>query len=514
VSGSTGAGEGFLVLDVAFEGQSLNYDQSIGGNVQQLKKIHMNGRVYTMVSRYALRYSLLETGQRLFGWKLADREALKSIGSGNKKVIQPDPEKLCEVLEYVDLDLFGFLATGEAKSKNRKRAGKSEGEEGSGGEGGGGITIARPAPVKISHAISMEPYKFDSHFNVNLGLARRAGTLGEIQNPFQVEEHRSYYKYSVVVSLGDVGVHESFLGDARPEYLERCTRPAWDGNYVYRVERDGGDERKRVLQLVAAVLSLVRSIKGRAEDLSPKVMIAAHYPRIYRSYLDRITVRSESSRETRIEEAEEGGRRTIRIVESQWESPRISVELDGRLPERSLIYAPAGARVDVTPQVAVEGDPAGALRRIGGWIGCGEECTESVIGALQQRRAGGPDELGARAAPPHARGAVQESVHVLLRADVPAAAKVNRDRDAAEPAGRVRPGGALAGLDKGARGGGRVQLRQDGEGQGAADRGRAAERTGGEEGQEGAAPPPDLPEGAHVPAGAPRPRAPDTREGR
>ena len=74
MSGSTGAGEGFLVLDVVFKGQSLNYDQSIG-NLQQLKKIHMHGNVYTMVSRYALRYSLLETGQRLFGWKLADREA-------------------------------------------------------------------------------------------------------------------------------------------------------------------------------------------------------------------------------------------------------------------------------------------------------------------------------------------------------------------------------------------------------------------------------------------------------
>ena len=385
MSGSTGAGEGFLVLDVAFKGQSLNYDQSIG-NLQQLKKIHMHGNVYTMVSRYALRYSLLETGQRLFGWRLADREALR-IARSDKGTIQPNPEKLCEILEYVDLDLFGFLVTGKAKEDREKvREGESKG--GSNEESEREVTIARPAPVKISHAISMEPYKFDSHFNVNLGLARRAGLLGVIQNPFQLEEHVSYYKYSVVVSLGDVGVHESFLGSERPpKYLEKCTKSTEDGNYVYGVERDRDEEKERVLQLVAAVLSLKRSIKGRPEDLSPKVMIAAYYPRIYRSYLDRITVRPESSRETRIEEAEEakeGGRRTIKIVESQWESPRISIELDEPLPKKFLIYAPVGVRLDVTPQAAIERDPAKALEKIGGWIGCDKKCQEPVIKAFQE----------------------------------------------------------------------------------------------------------------------------------
>ncbi|MGC9177941.1 MAG: type I-B CRISPR-associated protein Cas7/Cst2/DevR [Conexivisphaera sp.] len=372
---SQGAYTGFLVLDVVFEGQSLNYDQSAGGNVQQLKKIHMGGRVYTMVSRYAIRYSLLETGERLFGWRLADREALSPSGSGGKQVIQPNPSKLCQVLDYVDLDLFGFLATGERKDKG-------EGKE---RKGGASVTIARPSPVKISHAISMEPYKFDSHFNVNLGLARRAGQLGEVQNPFQVEEHRSYYKYSVVVDLQSVGHHWVLLGKDVPDYLSGCSGTSGDQHY-YEVVRDAAEERRRVLELVASVISLVRSIKGRAEDLSPRLMLAAYYPKLYRSFLDGISLRSETSRETRIEELEEGGKRIVRVVESQWDSPRIHVELPGAVPDHFLMYRRA-SNVDAAgiPEDMVTSDPAVAIERIGGWIGCDDHCIGEVKDAMLQK---------------------------------------------------------------------------------------------------------------------------------
>ena len=56
-------------------------------NLQELKKITgWDGRQYTLVSRYALRYSLLKTGEQLGLWKLAPGEILeRSRGEGEGK---------------------------------------------------------------------------------------------------------------------------------------------------------------------------------------------------------------------------------------------------------------------------------------------------------------------------------------------------------------------------------------------------------------------------------------------
>nr|WP_279383583.1 hypothetical protein [Methanobacterium formicicum] len=58
--------------------------------IRNLKKItKWDGRQYSLVSRYALRYSLLETAKNMSLWKLAGGEDLTAAGSGDKKVIQP-----------------------------------------------------------------------------------------------------------------------------------------------------------------------------------------------------------------------------------------------------------------------------------------------------------------------------------------------------------------------------------------------------------------------------------------
>lgn len=364
-----GAGSGFLVLDVVFEGQSLNYDQSAGGNVQQLKKIHLGGRVHTMVSRYALRYSILEAGQRLFGWRLADREALILSGSGENKVIQPNPHKLCSVLDYVDLDLFGFLVTGIPRGGSEEKKKNKEEEQ--------TITVARPSPVKISHAISMEPYKFDSHFNVNLGLAKRAGTLGEVQNPFQLEEHRSYYIYTIVVDLCSIGLQKAIIGEAGenvPEQFKSCSEDA-NGMIFYVVKRNPEDERKRVLELVASVMSLVRNIKGRAEDLSPRLMVAAYYPKIYRSYAGMIRLLQDSSRETVISEGvDEKGNKIYRVTESSWEGASFRL-LELPATETWLAYRRSGVSVAGPDGSALScvTSTKEALKSIAEWIGAEAE---------------------------------------------------------------------------------------------------------------------------------------------
>jgi len=181
----------FLVMDVVFYGSSLNYDQG-SGNYQELKKItRWDGRQYTLVSRYALRYSLLETGRKLGLWEMVEGENLYRAGSGDNTVIQPATDLLFtgKILLYPEFDLFGYLIT-SITPQNFKSA-----------------------PAKLSHAISMTPFNYDALFNANLGMANRMRKVyGEMKpNIFTAEEHETFYLYSLVVDLDDVGVVDVFV---------------------------------------------------------------------------------------------------------------------------------------------------------------------------------------------------------------------------------------------------------------------------------------------------------------
>jgi CRISPR-associated protein Cst2 len=330
---------GFLVFDIVFEGQSLNYDQGIG-NYQELKKIHERGNIYTLVSRYALRYSILEQGSTKFGWKLADRTVLTTAGVGNRKVIQPSKDKLDSLLNYVDLNLFGFLITNFA----------------------GDYSLSRPSPVRLSHAVSLEPYKFDSHFNVNLGVAKRYGSLD--QNIFQVEEHKSYYKYNVIVDLAKISKMEIFLnkeeidGDTFNKLKELCEkekdniRLKEEGNNVYKLIIISSDKNsspdKLIIQLVDILLSLKRNIKGRSENLEPVFMVVAYYKNFYDTFLEDILLKTNKVRETEIEEEHKDEKTIIkRVREKNFDT--VSFDLMRLPPETTcnyLIYAKSENFID------------------------------------------------------------------------------------------------------------------------------------------------------------------------
>ena len=190
----------FIVMDIVFYGSSLNYDQGTG-NYQELKKItKWDGRQYTLVSRYALRYSILETAKDMNLWNIADAEKLQLAGEGDKRVIQPSTEILLsgEILNYPEFDLFGYLITSTTPQN------------------------FRTAPVKISHAISMTPFNYDALFNANIGLANRMRKReGEMSpNPFTAEEHVTFYQYTVVVDLDNIGKIEVYLQDKSDVQLE------------------------------------------------------------------------------------------------------------------------------------------------------------------------------------------------------------------------------------------------------------------------------------------------------
>jgi len=328
----------YIVMDIVFHGNSLNYDQG-SGNYQELKKItKWDGRQYTLVSRYALRYSLLETAQKTNLFKLTEAENLIEAGKGENKVIQPATEFLLtgDILQYPEFDFFGYLIT-DISPQN-----------------------FRTAPVKLSHAVSMTPFMYDAHFNANIGLANRMRKMhGELKpNPFTMEEHQTYYQYSVVIDVENIGEIEVYMkpkesvtiqGESfklqsiekisgsdgheklsiklkkgkgekelkQSDVVELSEFVEFDDVYVikYRL-RDDEEIKKRILNLVRGLMSLKRSIKGREEDLSPKLLIAGIYSECpYKTYRDKLVLVDEYVEEEydEIEETETENGRILKV---------------------------------------------------------------------------------------------------------------------------------------------------------------------------------------------------------
>jgi len=266
----------FIVMDIVFYANSLNYDQG-SGNIQELKKItKWDGKQYTLVSRYALRYSMLHHAHSIFGsnWPLATNPELNN----KQGVVQVKGDATNLIKNYPEFDLFGYMMTEEKEAAN-----------------------TRPAVAALSHAISLVPFNYDSHFNANLDVAKRSGHPTSI-NPFTIEEHYSYYVYSIVVDL------------------ERVGRP--DGKEGDVLETD--KKAERISQLFEAVSTLKRQIKGRQEDISPKIMMVGLYDRSYESFKDRIGLSDTYEEEvTERKESVENGtkivRRTVKTSKPQFE---------------------------------------------------------------------------------------------------------------------------------------------------------------------------------------------------
>ena len=299
----------FIVLDIVFYAGSLNYDQG-ASNYQELKKITLwNGKQHTFVSRYALRYSLLKTGEDLGLWKTADASKFIEAGGGAQKVIQPSDEllKTGEILRYPEFDLFGYLITNTDPQNSRE------------------------APVKISHAISLTPFHFDTPFYANIGLAARylkkSGKMSP--NIFNSEEHYTFYQYTVVIDVDRIGTVDVFLKkfDEKTRVWEGANReikPLPEGAkkpelYHIKFELKGDLEearKKRIKSLINALLNLKRSIKGRVEDLSPVLFVFGLYKdRPYKSYRDSIDLLNEliSEEMDEVVEREENGKKIYEV---------------------------------------------------------------------------------------------------------------------------------------------------------------------------------------------------------
>ncbi|MGQ8823848.1 type I-B CRISPR-associated protein Cas7/Cst2/DevR [Bacillus sp. NA_146.1] len=214
-----------LTLTIVFQGDSLNYGEGIG-NVSELKKFNRgNGDIHTFASRQAIRYDMVRLGAERYGWNLDTVGRDKGEGEGkSKSVVQYSPS--ATIQESEEMDLFGYMKTVKGDMGNK-----------------------RPASVRLSHAVSLEPYRGDLEFLTNLGHASR---IKENPNIATLERHTSLYSYTITIDLDRIGV---------------------DGE----IELSPEEKARRIKEFLEIVFSLNRNIRGRQEDLSPLFVIGGLY---------------------------------------------------------------------------------------------------------------------------------------------------------------------------------------------------------------------------------------------
>ena len=220
-----------LSITLIFKAQSLNYGEGIG-NISELKKLTRgDGNVYTYASRQALRYDIVRLGHKMFGWNLEVVDKSQGTVQFKNEFTIKDSE---------EMDIFGYMKTAKNDSSN-----------------------IRSAAVRLSNAISLEDYKSDMEFLNNKGLADR---IGEFPNLANIEQHLSYYTYTITIDLEKIGVDEG-------------------------VELTAEEKTARVNQLLDIVKILNREIRGREENLSPVFVIGGMYNINSPFYLGRIKLK-------------------------------------------------------------------------------------------------------------------------------------------------------------------------------------------------------------------------------
>lgn len=211
-----------LTITIVFKGESLNYGEGIG-NISELKKLSRgNGKIYTFASRQAIRYDIARLGNKMFNWNLETVDKSKGTIQFREGLSIEDSE---------EMDLFGYMKT--SKKKDDKDGGST----------------TRSAAVRLSNAISLEDYRSDMDFLNNKGLADR---INQFPNLANIEQHLSYYTYTVTIDLSKIGK---------------------DG----AIELPNEEKQKRVIELLEIIKVLNRDIRGRQENLSPLFIIGGMY---------------------------------------------------------------------------------------------------------------------------------------------------------------------------------------------------------------------------------------------
>lgn len=181
------AGLNHITATMIFEGSALNRDEKIGGNILSIKKLKKGKVTVSFIGKPAIRHYLFDT-LRQCGWKAA------SV-TGQGEVVQFDITK-DDILTSPELDAFGYMYTI-----------------------GNEASIVRKAPVGITKAVGLDPYEGDMAFYANHDLVARGIKQGldVTPNPYNKEEHLSFYKVSFTIDVSILGKDE-WLVDTEPKF--------------------------------------------------------------------------------------------------------------------------------------------------------------------------------------------------------------------------------------------------------------------------------------------------------
>lgn len=182
-----------------------------------------------------MRYDIVRLGHEFYNWNLQVVDKSKGTVQFKDDVTIKDSE---------EMDLFGYMKTAKKNSEEK------------------GGSLIRSAAVRLSNAISLEPYRSDMDFLNNKGLADR---ISEHPNLANSEQHLSYYTYTLTVDLDKIGVDND-------------------------IQLDNKERAKRVNQLLDIVKVLNRNIRGRQENLSPLFAIGGIYDVANPFFLGRIKI--------------------------------------------------------------------------------------------------------------------------------------------------------------------------------------------------------------------------------
>ena len=216
-----------LTITIVFQASSLNYGEGLGNRSSLKKLTRGNGEAYTYLSRQAI------------GFNITQQMGIDNTPIGlDGSVLQYDPNTT--ILDYPEIDLFGYMKTSKENTKKRN------------------------AVVRLSNAISLEPFSLDMDFLTNLGLLNRYNSQHKEKkdggNISQSEKHMSFYVYTIAIDLEKVGIDINDVGE--------------NGQALEVSNKEKAD---RITKLLDTIKFLSRDIKGSREQLMPLFMIGGVY---------------------------------------------------------------------------------------------------------------------------------------------------------------------------------------------------------------------------------------------